>query len=62
MPARQLHSTIGLAPAMLLWGLFQQCWGNGETLSEAPLEEGTRGKVLGERNIQNLAVWQLRLA
>ena len=54
MPARQLHSTIGLAPAMLLWGLFQQGWGKGETLSEAPPKEGTLGRVLGKRNVQNL--------
>lgn len=40
MPSQQLHSTIGLAAAVLLWSHFPQCWEKGKTLSKVPLEEG----------------------
>lgn len=46
MPSQQLHSTIGLAAAVLLWSHFQQCWEKGKSLSKVPLEEGMLQRVL----------------
>lgn len=62
MPAQQLPRTIGLATEVLLGSHFNSAGERGKQREAPPEGRGALGRVVGERNIQNLPSWQLRLA